>query len=180
MNKKASLSMAIEVIVIVVIAMTLLGLGLAFVKSQFGQITTIGTEVQQQVREQITGQLRASGEKVAFPRDITFNRRESKVITLGIQNVGQSALFYRLNLTWDMGNSDFGDLGIDPEDFGLRYEKECLQLLPAEADVLGIRASAVRTPGTFALRATIEQYANETCSGTPSTYATKLTYITVG
>ena len=83
-------------------------------------------------------------------------------------------------MSWDEDNSDFNDLGIDSEDFNLRYETGCLSLLPAEADVQGIRASAVRTPGTFALRATVQQYANETCEGTASVFATKLTFITVG
>ena len=39
---------------------------------------------------------------------------------------------------------------------------------------------APRTPGTFALNAKIREYEDEKCPGTPSTYASKLSFITVG
>ena len=185
MRKRASLNLSIQAIVIIVLAMTLLGLGLAFVRGQFAQITAIGTEVQEQVREQITGQLRVSGEKISFPRDITFSRGEAKTLTLGVQNVGATALYFKVNMSWDLANSDFDRLEISPSDFELRWDTSCLQLLPADSEVYGIRGSAPRTPGTFALRASVESY-TEGCeapsdpTSDPTIYTTKLAFITVG
>ncbi len=186
LNKKGALELSIQTIVIIVIAMTILGLGLAFVRSQFEQVSTISTEVQQQVREQITGQLRASGEKISFPRDITFTRGEPKTITLGVQNVGERILYFKVDMKWDEGNSDFPD---DVDDdakrkvfFGLRWDQNCQQLLPADADVYGIRADPPRTPGTFALRADILSFTDDKCAvkNDPEIYTTKLAFITVG
>lgn len=179
MTKKGSLDISIQAIVIIVLAMTLLGLGLGFVRTQFGSITDISSEVQAQVREDITGKLRTSGEKISFPREVSFNRGSAKVVTLGVQNVGGQELFFKLNLDFDIANSDEGHL-----DFNLRYDQGCLKLLPAESEVYGINVKAPRTPGTFALRATVTQDPNSECqhqSATgPETYATKLSFITVG
>ncbi|MFC1800889.1 hypothetical protein ACFLZB_00280 [Nanoarchaeota archaeon] len=181
MSKRGSLNLSIQVIVIIVIAMTLLGLGLAFVRSQFSQITSIGTDVQQQVKEQITAQLRTSGEQVDFPRDIKMNRRESKVLTLGVQNTGGSQLNFKIDMSWDLENSDFNLTDTDPDDFELRWDKGCLQMSPADAQVFGIRAEAVPAPGTYALRANVIEYPGDGCTGnTTSIYATKLSFVTVG
>src|SRR3989344_1302023 len=98
MTKRGSLDISIQAIIIVVLGMTLLGLGLGFVRSQFEQIGSIGTEVQSQVREQIIGQLRTSGEQISFPREVNLNRGESDVLTLGVQNVGSKELFFKLDL----------------------------------------------------------------------------------
>ena len=181
-DKKGALELSINTIVIIVLAMTLLGLGLGLVRQIVGGISDTTLEVQEQVREQITGQLRASGEKISFPRDITFTRGDAKTITLGAQNTGSSILFFKLKMEWDRDNSDFGP-DVNPDDFfGLRWEKTCLQLSPADADVYGIRAEAPRTPGTFALRANVESYTEKTCqtASDPAIYTTKLAFITVG
>lgn len=183
MLKKGSLNLSIQVIVIIVIAMTLLGLGLGFVRSQFSQIGGIAAGVTQQVKEQITAQLRASGEKVDFPRDIQMARRDSEVLTLGVQNIGGSTLNFKLILGWDESNSDFNDTGQNPADFELRYDETCLHLSPADAEVYGIRAESVSIPGTYALRATVLSFpsTDDDCTGNQTTpYATKLSFITVG
>lgn len=176
--KKGSLDISIQAIIIVVLGMTLLGLGLGFVRTQFEKIGSIGTEVQDQVREQIIGQLRTSGEQISFPREVNLNRGKRKVLTLGVQNVGSQELFYKLNLQFDESNSDKGS-----ENFDLRYQKQCLRLLPAEADVHGISVEAPRAPGTFALRVDIGKYTDENCvtvDPIQTKYATKLSFITVG
>jgi len=177
--KKGSLDLSIQAIVIIVLAMTLLGLGLGFIRSQLGSVTDISSEVQAQVREDITGKLRTSGEKISFPREVSFNRGSSKVVTLGVQNIGAQALFFKLDLSFDVTNSDDGY-----DDFNLRYDQSCLQLLPAESEVYGINVIAPRTPGTFALRGNILQFQDESCLQEETLggglYATKLSFITVG
>jgi|SRR3989338_576290 len=177
-GKKGSLELSIQAIVIIVLAMTLLGLGLLFVRSQFQQIQTIGTEVQEQVREQIVSQLRTSGEKVSFPRSIQLSRNEQKVITLGVQNIGAQTLYFKVNVSFDASNSDPGF-----ESFNIRYQSECLLLSPAQADVYGINVRAPTTPGTFALRANVLQFTDMACAAPDPVqplYATKLSFITVG
>jgi hypothetical protein len=177
--KKGSLNLSIQAIVIVVLGMTLLGLGLGFVRTQFQQISDIGTEVQEQVREQIIAQLRTSGEQVSFPRSVQFSRGKQKVITLGVQNVGSQELKFKLLLAFDDVNSDPGY-----DDFNLRWIQDCLTLLPAESEVYGINVRAPRIPGTFALKATVMQDPDGECSVAdspgPNQYASKLSFITVG
>jgi hypothetical protein len=186
--KKGSLNLSIQAIVIVVLGMTLLGLGLGFIRNQFQQISSVGTEVQEQVREQIVAQLRTSGEQVSFPRSVSMSRREQKVMTLGVQNVGSKEIKFRLDFTFDApttGNSDVGEGG-PTLGFNLRYDRGCLTLLPAQSEVYGINVIAPSTPGTFALRASVEENPSSiaACS-TPggianNEYATKLSFLTVG
>ena len=153
MDKKASLNMAIEVIVIVVIAMTLLGLGLGFIKSQFSGITSIGTEVTEQVREQITGQLRTSGAKMSFPRTVQMARGERKVLTVGVQNTGPDTIYFGFEVEIDPTQSDHDpNQGEDWEGSGydMRYSTDpCTFFLgPSEADAYGISVEAPNTAGT--------------------------------
>ncbi len=176
--KKGSLDISIQAIIIVVLGMTLLGLGLGFVRSQFEKITSIGTEVQDQVREQIIGQLRTTGEQISFPREVNLNRGKTKVLTLGVQNVGSRELFFKLDLSFDEVNSDQGF-----DAFDLRYPRQCLSLLPADAVVYGIDVQAPRTPGTFALKADVQRFTDEQCATPDPTqprYATKLSFVRVG
>ena len=178
LHKKGSLEISIQAIIIIVLGMTLLGLGLGFVKSQFAIIEQTGTQVQNQVAEQIIGQLRASGEQISFARKVNLNRGDEEVLTLGVQNVGSKELFFKLHLEFDKTNSDPGS-----EDFVLLYEQECLSLLPADADVYGIDIKTPRITGTFALRADIQRYTDNTCATADPTqprYATKLSFISVG
>ena len=196
-QRKASLNLSIEAIIIIVLAMTLLGLGLAFIRSQLGKIQTTGTEVQEQVREQIVGQLRASGEKVSFPRSLQFSRGEQKVVTLGVQNTQNAPLYFIIKLGLDACNSDL-PAGTDcklpdatnylKDKFDIRYQKDCITLSPSQAEVYGINVGAPTIGGTFALKAEVQQYlpptaGQETCT-TPDPvqplYATKLSFINVG
>lgn len=187
-STKASINVSIEAIIIIVLAMTLLGLGLSFIRGQFGQITTVSTEVQEQVREQIIGQLRTSGEKVSFPRSIQFNRNEQKVVTLGVQNTGSSTINFKLDLGFDPTNSDVPTGTASPQQylddlFDIRYQRDCLSLPPSAAEVYGINVRAPTIPGTFALRANITQFTDTACTTVDplqTLYASKLSFITVG
>ena len=176
--KKGSLDISIQAIIIIVLGMTLLGLGLGFVRNQFEIIGSTSTKVQQQVQEQILGQLRTSGDQASFAREVQLGRGKRDLLTLGVQNVGSQALYFKINLEFDKDNSDPGD-----EDFNLRYEKQCLSLSPAQANVYGISIKAPPIPGTFALRADINQYTDDKCTipdQIQPKYDTKLSFITVG
>jgi hypothetical protein len=183
MNRKASLNLSIQAIVIIVLAMTLLGLGLGFIKSQFASIQGLGDTVTSQVKEQIEGQLRTSGEKVSFPRELPFSKGKAQVLTLGIQNTGSRTLFFKIEMSWDTSdNSDFSKLGMDPSEFELRSDSSCKELSPGDILVEPIRANPAKTPGTFALRANVNSFEDAACA-TPSSspiYASKLAFITVG
>ncbi len=200
--KKGSLNISIEAIVIIVIAMTILGLGLVFVRKQFTDFGATTSEVQEQVREQTTSILRSTGEKVSFPRQIQFSRNEQKVITLGVQNTGSATLNIRVKLALDPCNSDAPGKpsGIKNCDeatgqlkdqtlkqtfenlFTLRYLENCLNLAPSVAEVYGVNVKAPNVPGSFALKAEIQQYPDPKCAGAPSPdlYATKISFLTVG
>lgn len=182
MKKKASLNMAIEVIVIVVIAMTLLGLGLAFVRSQFGQITTVGTEVTEQVREQITAQLRTSGAKMSFPRTVQLSRNERKVLTVGVQNTDPGIIYFGFNISLIPGQSDHLQ-----SEYDMRYSSDpCTFFLEAaEADAFGVSVEAPSGAGTDSVIITVLQEDTDFCEGTSSTsniqeYAKTTSFFTVG
>lgn len=188
--KRASLNLSINAIVIVVLAMTLLGLGLGFIRGMFKEISGMTTEVQEQVKEQITAQLRTTGEKISFPRAVVMGRGDRKVLTLGVQNTGSSTIFFGFNLSLDPENSDhikskeFKDI---IEAYDPRYlSHPCAFFLgPAEADAYGINLKAPKTAGTDMLIVNVllaKKDAQGDCipefSG--ETFATKTAFITVG
>ena len=183
MNKKASLNMAIEVIVIVVIAMTLLGLGLGFIRSQFGGISDIGTEVTEQVREQITGQLRSSGAKMSFTRTIQMSRGERKVLTVGVQNTDDDRIYFALDVSLNPDQSDH-----ELSSYDLRYSTDPCDsyfLDPSEADAYGISVEAPNTAGTDTMTITVIQGATDTqgncvSDGETEEYAKTTSFVTVG
>ncbi|MAE43057.1 hypothetical protein CMO93_04750 [Candidatus Woesearchaeota archaeon] len=183
-NKRASLELSIRAIVIVVLAMTLLGLGLGFIKSQFSQITSVGTEVQQQVREQITGQLRTSGEKISFPREVQLSRGERKTLTVGVQNTGSETIWFGLSVVMDTENSDH--VGGISEVYDPRYPSDrcSFSLSPADASAYGVNIKAPKTAGTDMLIVKVLQSAVTPDGGCADseegTYASKTVFITVG
>jgi len=183
-NTKASLNLSINAIVIVVLAMTLLGLGLGFIKSQIGEISGTTTEVQEQVREQITGQLRTSGEKISFPRSITIGRGDRKVLTVGVQNTGSSTVYFGFNLTLDPKNSDHNGSVRDIYDARFTSDPCAFHLGPSEADAYGINIEAPNTAGTDMLKVDVVIGGIGSCGdGEESigeSYASKSTFITVG
>ncbi len=182
-EKKASLNLSINAIVIVVLAMTLLGLGLGFIKSQIGEIAGTTTEVQEQVREQITGQLRTSGEKISFPRSITLKRGDRKVLTVGVQNTGSSTIFFGFDLTLDTTNSDHNGSVRDIYDARFTSNTCAFHLGPSEADAYGINIEAPNTAGTDMLKVDVVMGGEGSCGegdNKNKTYASKSTFITVG
>ncbi|MBN4049176.1 hypothetical protein JYT91_01015 [archaeon AH-315-M20] len=158
-NKRASLELSIRAIVIVVLAMTLLGLGLGFIRSQFGTITSINVEVQEQVKEQITAQLRTSGEKLSFPRNLQMARGERKTLTIGVQNTGSDIMYFGFDVDWDVANSDhvkFDDSTIPviqnsfEEEYNPRFLADVCSysLSPSESSAYGVNFKAPKTAGT--------------------------------
>ena len=123
MMKKGSLNLSIEAIVIVVIAFVVLGLGLGFVRGQFKSITETTTSIQDQIRQQITEDLRTGDKKLSFPtNEFTINKKESTVTAIGIKNTQQGTLKYKIDVQrTEGGNLIFGE---DVSDNFL-YEKVC-------------------------------------------------------
>jgi len=204
-NKKSSLELSIRAIVIVVLAMTLLGLGLGFIRSQFADITALNVEVQEQVKEQITSQLRTSGEKLSFPSTVQLTRGERKTLTIGVQNTGSSTINFGFIVKWDSGNSDHSS-GINTFDseYNPRYlAAPCsFSLAPSEAAAYGLNIKAPKTAGTDMIIVQVGlaedtnadgSLSGTECTGTvdsttnivtynyePTPFATKTSFITVG
>ncbi len=181
-NKRGSLELSIQTIVIIVIAMVLLGLGLIFIRNQFGSSQEIVRDLQAEVKKQILEDVQKGDEKLTFAREMRFSRGEEKTTGLGVRNTGTSMLYFTVNLGWDVENSDFGKLALQPDDFELRWDRRCQVLSPSEANAYPLFASAPRKPGTFALRADIRGFTDEACTTPtdPAMYATKTAFVTIG
>lgn len=192
-NKKASLELSINAIVVVVLAITLLGLGLGFIRGMFGRVGGMTTEVQEQVREQITAQLRTTGEKISFPRTVDIGRGEMKVLTVGVQNTGSQTVYFGFDLSLDPTNSDHLK-GTPPQFLNIsdaynpRYSSNpcAYSLGPSEADAYGININAPKTAGTDMMTVKVilgNKNNMGTCDpagGDGGVYATKTTFVTVG
>ncbi len=180
--KKGSLNLSIQAIVIVVLAMTLLGLGLGFLRSQFSQIGGISTDVQTQVKEQITEQLRVSGSKVSFPRTVLIERNEQKVVTVGVQNTGSSRVYFGLELSFDELQSD--NL-YDEYDFRYLNNSCSYTLGPSESDAYGVSMKAPPAAGTDTMTIRVIRGATDDTgeclpeSVETTIYATTSSFITV-
>ena len=195
-GKKASLEMSIRTIVVVVLAMTLLMLGLGFIRSQFQDITSLNVEIQEQVKDQITSQLRTSGDKLSFPSTVQLQRGERKTLNIGVQNTGSEVIYFGLDVTWDAQNSDHAKDSagaIDPSKtfegtYNPRYlSNPCsFSLAPSEANAYLLNMKAPNTAGTdmVVLKVRLGTVkADGTCdpsSTNPMNYATKTSFITVG
>ena len=202
-NKRASLELSIRAIVIVVLAMTLMGLGLGFIRSQFQDITSLNVEVQEQVKEQITAQLRTSGEKLSFPSTVQMNRGERKTLTLGVQNTGGERVYFGFNIDWDQTNSDHYVAYTDntetsfTSEYNPRYLRDVcsFSLDPSEASAYGLNIKAPSTAGTDMVVVKIitakkdapgnclvypDGHANAGSGQPDAVYATKTSFITVG
>jgi hypothetical protein len=197
-NKRASLELSIRAIVIVILAMTLLGLGLGFVRNMFQDIGGITTDVTEQIKEQITAQLRTSGEKLSFPATVALSRGELKTLIIGVQNTGSELIYFGFDLNWDAPNSDHaqksdGTVDSDKtfdEEYDPRYLSDpcSFSLEPAEASAYGINIKAPRVAGTdmVVLKVRIAETSSDgSCAADadPSdnpVFATKTTFTTVG
>src|SRR3990167_3179602 len=110
MSRKASLELSVNAIVIIVLAMTLLGLGLGFIRSQFGEITEIGTGVQEQIKQQILEDLRTGNKKLSFPTsEVQMGRRDDTVIAMGIKNVESKSINFGIEIK-PVGNPEVTDI----------------------------------------------------------------------
>jgi len=150
MKRKASLNLSIEAIVIVVIAFVVLGLGLGFVRNQFGSITDTTTQIQEQIKQQVLDDLRTGDKKLAFPAsEITLNKKESKVNAIGIKNVKQGPLKYKIEIIQNGGDPIFGDqskAGYLTDNF--LYDAEGDELQPTESRIIPIRMTSETSAGT--------------------------------
>tara|TARA_Y100000310_G_scaffold191612_1_gene191554 strand:+ start:317 stop:919 length:603 start_codon:yes stop_codon:yes gene_type:complete len=197
-NKRASLELSIRAIVIVILAMTLLGLGLGFVRNMFQDIGGITTDVTEQIKEQVTAQLRTSGEKLSFPATVALSRGELKTLTIGVQNTGSELIYFGFDLNWDAPNSDHAQQSDgtidDTKTFADEYDPRYLSdpcsfsLEPAEASAYGINLRAPKIAGTDMIVLKVRLAATNSdgsCVADADTsdnpvFVTKTTFISVG
>ncbi|MBS3176824.1 hypothetical protein J4457_06340 [Candidatus Woesearchaeota archaeon] len=168
MSRKASLELSVNAIVIIVLAMTLLGLGLGFIRSQFGEITEIGTGVQEQIKQQILEDLRTGNKKLSFPTsEVQMGRRDDTVIAMGIKNVESKSINFGIEIK-PVGNPEVTDVNF-------RYQNESgdpnrpypFSLGAAEADVYPVRINTGTGTGTNTYSITV-RFATPS-SGSPPT-----------
>jgi len=172
MMKKGSLNLSIEAIVIVVIAFVVLGLGLGFVRGQFKSITETTTSIQDQIRQQITEDLRTGDKKLSFPtNEFTINKKESTVTAIGIKNTQQGTLKYKIDVQrTEGGNLIFGE---DVSDNFL-YVRDPEELLPTETRIIPIRITSETSAGTGQFKIVIKDVNNA-----DAIYDSKTFFITV-
>lgn len=107
--KKGSLNLSIEVIVVVVIAFVVLGLGLGFVRTQFEDIKQTTSTIQEQIKQQVLDDLRTGNKKLSFPAtQIRMGVNEQGVHAVGIRNVGDQTLKFKLTFEVKIGGENFG------------------------------------------------------------------------
>lgn len=138
-NKKASMELSIRTIVVVVLAMTLLGLGLGFIRSMFGDISGLSTDVSAQVREKILDDLITGDKKVAFPKtEIEIDKGKSEMLTVGVRNKEDDILYYTLAFNPVSGPGGITSFGDD----WFQYDtSRVYQLSSAESEVRNVRLS---------------------------------------
>lgn len=140
-NKKASMELSIRTIVVVVLAMTLLGLGLGFIRSMFGDIGGLSTDVSSQVREKILDDLITGDKKISFPKtEIEIDKGKSELLTVGIRNKNDNTLFYRMEFK-GISDPDSGSFQTD-DWFQYVQSPNGDELAPADSVVRNIRLSA--------------------------------------
>ena len=143
--RKGTLQLSINMIVIIVLAMTILGLGLGFVRNQFKQIGSTGSQVQDQIKEQILEQMRTSGKKVAVQKQINLGRRESSVLGIGVKNVGESPMDLTMKVNFQ---SKKGTEGGDGE-IDFFYDTTSFALGATEEKVISAEATSGKAAGTY-------------------------------
>lgn len=88
MNKRADLSLSINAIVVLILAITMLGLGLGFMRNTFQRTTAQFQEVSDTVKNQVTDDIKATNEKLAFNKlEVSLKRGEERDLFYGIRNV---------------------------------------------------------------------------------------------
>lgn len=173
MNKKGSLELSIQAIIIIVIAFVVLGLGLGFVRGQFKSITETSSSVQEQVRQQVLEDLRTGDKKLSFPTaEVNIGKKESSIIAIGVKNVNQGLLKYKIQVEAKGGEEIFGT---DISDNFL-YVQEVEELQPTDARVVPIRITSETSSGTGQFKLSII----DVTAGDPGEpYDSKTFFITV-
>jgi hypothetical protein len=172
-NRKGSLNLSIQAIVIVVIAFVVLGLGLGFVRGQFKSITETATGVQEQIKQQVLDDLRTGDKKLSFPAsEVTINKKESTVVAIGVKNVLQPTLNYKVKVEFKGGTDIFGEDITD----NFLYPEDAESLEPTEARVIPIRITSETTAGTGQFKISIEDVSD---SANPKLYDSKTFFITI-
>lgn len=171
-NKKGSLNLSIEAIVVVVIAFVVLGLGLSFVRSQFSDIGDTTKTIQDQIRQQILDDLRTGDKRLSFPgTEINLGKKESSVTAVGVKNVKQGTLKYKLLIQSAGGSPIFG---ADTADNFL-YATEVDELPPTESRLIPVRITSETSAGTGQFKIIIQ----DVTEGGETLYDSKTFFITV-
>jgi hypothetical protein len=174
-KKRGSLEISIQAIVIVVLAMTLLGLGLGFIRGMFKNITGTTEGVSEQVRQQILEQLRDTGQPLSFPTDqVKLNFDEETIISIGVQNVDDAPLDFRILVDRIQPNQEELSSGTVPGSYGAFFWDETDQILaPGESKVFGLKYFAPTPTGTYLFKVIIEDLSG------PIEYSSKSFFIRV-
>ncbi len=173
MSKKGSLSLSIEAIVVVVIAFVVLGLGLGFVRNQFKDIGATTGTIQEQIRQQILEDLRTGDKRLSFPgTEINLGKKESTVTAVGVKNVKQGTLQYKLLIQAAGGSPVFGsEIGDN-----FLYAAEIDELPPTESRLIPVRITSETSAGTGQFKIIIQDV---TEGGEGTLYDSKTFFITV-
>lgn len=100
--------------------------------------------IQEQIKQQVIDDLRTGDKKLVFPAsEIIMNKKESKVNAIGIKNVKQGNLKYKLEIVQTGGDKIFGD---DINDNFL-YPQDIEELPAIESRPIPIRITSETTVG---------------------------------
>lgn len=173
MTKKGSLNLSIEAIVIVVIAFVVLGLGLGFVKGLFKDITETTLTIQDQIKQQVLDDLSRGDKKLSFPtNEVIVSKKESTVVGVGVKNVKQGNLKYKLLIEAKGGAAVFGTEITD----NFLYNTDDEELSPTDIRVIPVRITSETISGTGQFKISVIDV-TESEAGTP--YDSKTFFITV-
>lgn len=87
LSKKADLSLSINAIVILILAITMLGLGLAFIKGQFGGVTSKLGAMTEQIDAGQKAELENSPDRITFrTTDFEIKRGTNKELFFAVRN----------------------------------------------------------------------------------------------
>ena len=173
MNKKGAINLAIQLIVIIVIAVVILGLGVGFVRNMFDDVGDLTESIQGEIKEKILDDLRTGDKKLSFSNtEINIGKKEAKVIALGIKNIKQGTLKYKVLIEEKGGDLIFGE---DINNSFL-YLEETEELGPTETRVIPVRITTETASGTGQFKLSIL----DVTDGEPGeVYDSKTFFITV-
>ncbi|MBS3127042.1 hypothetical protein J4228_02660 [Candidatus Woesearchaeota archaeon] len=172
-NRKGSLNLSIEAIVVIVIAFVVLGLGLGFVRSQFKDIGGTTKTVQEQIRQQLLDDLRTGDKRLSFPAtEVNLAKKESIVTAIGVKNVKQGTLKFKVIVQSSGGDSIFGTEIND----NFLYAAEVDELPPTESRIIPVRITSETLAGTGQFKILIQDVTDPSAE---TVYDSKTFFITV-